>query len=283
MDVKDNTTMAIWIVSETTIGRNVKFIRLARTLNIHVGEAVGCIHFLWHNVLEMKEDGDISSWTDDDIEFYSQWEGDKGKFAKALYKDEHRFIDKDKSSILIHDWLQTAGRYLIKRYGTANREKLVEIWNKHGMVYGQSQQDEHPTKPKRAKLEKKFLDDSTEVKASEYLFSKIKGNYPNAREPNYQKWAVDMHGLIIIDKCPKEQVRKVIDWAMQHSGNENFPGWKTVILSPKKLRKHYPTLLLQMENKKGGKTVKSDKPMERKQNLCIDCRKPTPEIRRNSM
>ena len=237
MDVKDNNEMSIWTVSETTIGRNTKFIRLSRTLGIGIAQTIGHLTLLWHSTIEQKEDGDISSWKDDDIEFYAQWEGKKGEFAKALLKEEHRFIDKIDGNILIHDWLQTAGRYLIKRYGTANREKLIEIWSKHGMVYGQSQQDEHPTKPKRSKAEKKYADDSVEIKASKYLFSKIKGNYANAREPDYQKWAIDMHGLIVIDKCPKEQVRKVIDWAMQHSGNENFPGWKTVILSPKKLRK----------------------------------------------
>ena len=247
MDVKDNTEMSIWTVSETTMSRNTKFIRLSRTLGIGIAQTIGHLTLLWHSTIEQKEDGDISAWKEDDIEFYAQWEGKKGEFAKALFKEEHQFIDKIKGTILIHDWLQTAGRYLIKRYGTANREKLIEIWNKHGMVYGQPQQEESP-KPKRAKPEKKFLEDSAEIKASHYLFLKIQENDPRAKQPDFQKWAIEIDGIIRLDRRTKEELKAVIDWCQKDSF------WKTNILSAKKLRLQFPKLKLQMEGKNGKGT-----------------------------
>jgi hypothetical protein len=251
MDEKDNNDMAIWIVSETTIGRNTKFIRLGRTLGIDLAKVIGHLTLLWHSVLEQKEDGDITSWTEDDIEFYAQWDGKKGVFVKALYQEEHKFLDKIGKNVLIHDWLQTAGRYLIKRYGTANREKLIEIWNKHGMVYGQSQQEESP-KPKRIKPEKKFAEDSLEIKISQYLFEQIKKNDPKAKQPDFQKWAIYIDKLMRIDKRTKDEIGKVLQWIQTYKGTNGFT-WKANILSTKKLHEKFTTLWTQMNEGTNGK------------------------------
>ena len=255
MDEKDNTTMAIWTVSETTMGRNTKFLRLSRTLGIGIAQTIGHLTLLWHSTIEQKEDGDITSWKDDDIEFYAQWEGKKGEFAKALFKEEHRFIDKIKGNSLIHDWPDTAGRYLIKRYGTANREKLIEIWSKHGRSYGQSSEEPAP-KPKRSKPEKQFADDSLEIKISKYLFEQIKKNDPKAKEPNFQMWAKHIDGLLRIDKRTKEEISKVLKWVQAYKGANGFT-WKTNILSTQTLREKFTKLWTQMnEDQKKGKPEK---------------------------
>ena len=72
MEEKDNI-MAIWNAVETSIGRNAKVYRLADTLNIKIAETVGCLVLLWGNILEQREDGDITSWTNTEIERYAGW------------------------------------------------------------------------------------------------------------------------------------------------------------------------------------------------------------------
>ena len=120
-----------------------------------------------------------------------------------------------------------------------------------------------------------FEDDSVEIKASKYLFSKILENDPKAKQPDFQKWAESIDGLIRLDKRSKDEIRKVIDWIQTYKSG-NFT-WKANILSTKKLRQHFPTMILQMNEVKGSVPTKPDKPMARKPNLCIDCHKPTPE------
>ena len=183
--------------------------------------------------------------------------GKKGEFAKALYKEEHRFIDKTKDAILIHDWLETAGRYLIKRYGTANREKLIEIWAKHGRTYGQSQEEPAP-KPKKAKLHKVFADDSLEIKISQYLFEQIKKNDPKAKEPDFQKWAEHIDGLLRLDKRTKEEIGAVIQWIQTYKGTNGFT-WKSNILSTKTLREKFTKLWTQMNETNKGTGSKKGK------------------------
>ena len=256
MENEKENTVSIWNVVETSIGRNAKVYRLADTLNIKVAETVGCLVLFWGSVLEQREDGDISSWTGTEIERYAGWGGEKGAFAKALYKKENPFIDVVKGIHLVHGWLDFSGRYLIKRYGTANREKLIEIWAKHGRSYGQSQEEE-PKKPKRIKSEKKFADDSLEIKISKYLFGFIKKNNQKAKLPDYQKWAVHVDGLLRLDKVSKEDIASVIKWIQVYKGSNGFT-WKVNILSTENLRKHFPKMWLQMNEDQ--KKSKSEKP-----------------------
>jgi hypothetical protein len=241
---EEDNIMSIWTVSETTMVKNTKFLRLSRTLEVGIAETIGLLTLLWHCVLEMKEDGDITNWNDDDIECYAHWEGKRGVFAKALFKEDHRFIDKIDGKNLIHDWTETAGRYLIKRYGTANKNRLIEIWTMYGKTYGR-REGESESKSKQQKSGKKFPDESSEIKASQYLFIKIKENDPNAKEPDYQKWAIDIDGIIRLDKRTKEELKAVIDWCQK----DEF--WKINILSAKSLRKHFPKLKLKMESEHG--------------------------------
>jgi hypothetical protein len=255
MENEKENNVSIWNVVETSIGRNAKVYRLADTLNIKIAETVGCLILFWGSVLEQREDGDVSLWTNTEIERYAGWEGEKGAFAKALYKKENPFIDIIEEKKLVHGWLDFAGRYLIKRYGTANREKLIEIWAKHGRSYGQSQEEEFK-KPKRPKPEKKFADDSLEIKISKYLFEQIKKNDPKAKEPNFQMWAKHIDGLLRIDKRTKEEISKVLKWVQAYKGANGFT-WKTNILSTQTLREKFTKLWTQMnEDQKKGKPEK---------------------------
>lgn len=91
---------------------------------------MGHLHALWHVALEQQEDGDLSSWSDESIAEYSDFPGDAPQYVRLLQK--YRWLDGK----IIHDWLDYAGRFLMKKYSTSGRERLVDIWFKYGRIYG---------------------------------------------------------------------------------------------------------------------------------------------------
>ena len=131
-NLKDQTMP--WIESHTVLIRHRKLREFARELRIRPAYALGHLHALWHAALEQREDGDLSSWTDDFIAETSDYPGDTPQYVRLLQK--HEWLDGK----ILHHWLDYAGRYLIKKYGQANRPRLVEIWAKHGRLYGETQQ-----------------------------------------------------------------------------------------------------------------------------------------------
>lgn len=138
-----------WIESHTVLSRHRKLAELARALRLRRAHAMGHLHALWHAALEQQEDGDLSSWSDEFIAEQSDFPGDAPQYVRLL--QEHGFLD----GRLLHDWLDYAGRYLIKRYGSKRKDRLFEIWAKHGRVYGEDpegakgDQGETKRRPKR--------------------------------------------------------------------------------------------------------------------------------------
>gem|GEM_PF-4682293 len=94
---------------------------------------MGHLHAFWHAVLEQQEDGDLTSWTDEMIADAAQFKGEPAHLVTLLQK--HRWLD----GRLVHDWLDYAGLYLIRKYSRRNKKRLAEIWAKHGKVYGSEQ------------------------------------------------------------------------------------------------------------------------------------------------
>lgn len=88
-------------------------------------------------------------------------------------------------------------------------------------------------------MSQKFCDDSPPIILSKYLYQKILTNDEKAKEPDFQKWAEHMDKLLRIDKRGEEEVRRVIQFCQ----TDNF--WKSNILSTKKLREKFSTLLIQ--------------------------------------
>lgn len=240
--------MALWIKIETPICRSFKTVSLAGTLKIDECHVVGLLTCLWCNVLEMHDDGDISNWTDAHIEYYAGWKGEPGKFAQALRMEEHKYLDVNDGQVLIHDWLDTASNYLTIKYASKHKEILSAIWAKHGKVYGSGEPMPATDKPQRPpKKTKQFAEDSVEVRASKYLYKRILETDPLARQPDFQKWAIHIDGLIRLDKRDKDEIRKVIDWIQTHDGGDGFR-WRDQILSTDNLRVKYPKLLRGMNN-----------------------------------
>lgn len=84
------------------------------------------------------------------------------------------------------------------------------------------------------KSARRIYDDSSPYfQLSQYLFSKILQNNPEARKPNYQGWADELRKMVELDGRTEQQVQGMIDW----SQSDDF--WKTNILSAKKLREKY--------------------------------------------
>mgnify|MGYP001604482323 FL=1 len=145
-----------WIESHSVLIDHRKTREVAAILNIKPVYLLGHIHCLWHKVIELAEDGDITAWTEADIAYYSKWDGDQTVFSNAL---NGRFIDVlDDGIILIHDWLDYAGLFLTRKYSSGNIEKLKKIWKKHGCKYGKGKgkYNKKQANSKRTKSEQKL-------------------------------------------------------------------------------------------------------------------------------
>lgn len=133
-----------WIESHSVLVDHRKVRECASLLGIKKVYLLGHLHAFWHKVIELAEDGDITSWTVEDIAYYAQWEGDPQQFYSAL---NGRFIDerlrmRNESGLknvqrgtrkitmrVVHDWLDYAWRYLYGKYHTSKPELLEEIKN----------------------------------------------------------------------------------------------------------------------------------------------------------
>lgn len=116
-----------WLESHTVLIRHRKLIDLSKQLRLKPVHVLGHLHVLWHAALEQREDGDLSSWSDDFIAASACFTGSSPQFVSLL--ESTGWLNEGR---LIHDWLDYAGRYLESRYRTSNPSRLREIWKKHG-------------------------------------------------------------------------------------------------------------------------------------------------------
>lgn len=132
-----------WIESHTNIIRHRKVCELARELRLRRSHVIGHLHALWHAALEQQDDGDLTAWSDEFIAEMSDFPGDAPQYVRLLQKAG--FLD----GRLIHDWIDYAGRFLRARYSSSNPDRLVEIWAKHGRIYGGEGRSDKRVTPKR--------------------------------------------------------------------------------------------------------------------------------------
>lgn len=132
-----------WLESHTVLMRHRKLVELARKLRLRRSHAMGHLHALWHAALEQQDDGDLSEWTDELIAELSDYPGDAPQYVRLLqdtgflgYRDPKTKVLLPGTERMIHDWLVHTGRFLTSRYSTSNRDRLVAIYAKHGLVYG---------------------------------------------------------------------------------------------------------------------------------------------------
>ncbi|MGM7719410.1 Replication protein O [Metabacillus sp. Hm71] len=85
----------------------------------------------------------------------------------------------------------------------------------------------------------KFKYESSDMELAKLLFDFIQDNGDGknkVKNPDMEKWANEIRLIRERDGKTNDQIKKAIDWSQNH----HF--WKTVILSPSNLRKHYTTL-----------------------------------------
>ena len=103
-----------------------------------------------------------------------------------------------------------------------------------------NEKNEKNIKDTSPKSKKRIYDvDSIHYQLAEYLFEEMKKNNPEARKPDFHKWANDIRLMMEIDNRKEEQVRNMITW----SQSNDF--WKGNILSAKKLRDKYDQMKVQ--------------------------------------
>ncbi|MCL5458056.1 replication protein [Loigolactobacillus coryniformis] len=98
---------------------------------------------------------------------------------------------------------------------------------------GRLGKDRDNIKPSRKARKRVYQSGEIEFELADYLFQAIKGNNPEAKQPNMQTWSNDIRLMIERDKRTPTQIRNMIDWCQ----SDSF--WMTNILSPKKLREKY--------------------------------------------
>jgi len=97
-----------------------------------------------------------------------------------------------------------------------------------------------------------FSNETIQFQLSELLYQSILGNDDKFKKPDLFKWASHIDKLIRIDGRSVDEIKKVIQFA----STNDF--WKSNILSTSKLRKQFPTLVIQM--KRGEKDGINKKP-----------------------
>jgi hypothetical protein len=78
--------------------------------------------------------------------------------------------------------------------------------------------------------------EASDLMLAKDMFSLIKLIMPKAKEPNYPSWAKDIRLMRERDGLDHQAIADVFAWA----NHDSF--WSTNILSPKKLREHFPRL-----------------------------------------
>lgn len=125
------------------IKRLPKFKSFRRALQWSPNEALGFLGSFWSEVIELREDGDISKWSHEDIAEAGNTALDPERVWDALVFNE--WIDARGGKVLVHDWLDTAGSFLRSKYGSGRRRNLArlrEIWAIHGRHYGKEEAED---------------------------------------------------------------------------------------------------------------------------------------------
>lgn len=115
----------MWIESHQSLRNHPKVKKAARLAGISEPEMIGRLHYLWWWALDYAPDGDLSKYSDDDIESAVDWHGEPGQFVKALiecgFNDHCGLIEKVKRGRVVHDWYEYGGKLIEKREMNAER------------------------------------------------------------------------------------------------------------------------------------------------------------------
>lgn len=113
-----------WIESHQELRHHPKLSAVCRTLSAKRSHMAGHLHFLWWWCMDYALDGDLTKYSKQQIADAAEWESDASTFVDALVSSG--FIDVDKESMKIHDWIEFCGELILKRLDRrkAKRESL---------------------------------------------------------------------------------------------------------------------------------------------------------------
>lgn len=114
----------------------------------------------------------------------SGYEGSAPQYVSLL--QQHGWLDGK----LLHDWLDYAGNYLVRKYHNSHRRKLIDIWLRHGRRYGKSASLSHT----------KGRSPPSKVRLSP-LGSKTKEGDSGGDWPTPEK-LVELYNSLTPDECP---------------------------------------------------------------------------------
>jgi hypothetical protein len=139
-----------WIAFHGAIIRRLKkFHDFRRMVGWEELAAAGFLGSLWSEVLELRESGDISDWSATYIcnDLLKINTSESEKIVEALIACEWLDRKTDKQTgevkVLIHDWIDYAGKYLQRKYKSNQHETLTRIWMLHGLKYGKDGEGFH--------------------------------------------------------------------------------------------------------------------------------------------
>lgn len=125
-----------------------------------------------------------------------------------------------------------------------------------------------PVTPKKEHIKKEHKEEEKESQPAEaawrlsrFLFSKIQELDPKAKKPALDKWAEDIDKLIRIDGRDEEEISSIISWTF----DDGF--WCKTILSGRKLREKFNTLVIHKKKDKKTKSQIEDEAKHEKENL----------------
>jgi hypothetical protein len=107
-----------WIESHQELRDHPKRKRLSRLLDISRRETIGLLHELWWWAYDYAAEGDLSTFTDEDIADAIDWEHDPGALIAAL--TQSGFINDDRQ---IHDWEDFAQKWIERRQADKERKR----------------------------------------------------------------------------------------------------------------------------------------------------------------
>lgn len=163
--------------------------------------------------------------------------GIQERYKKAAYQKTDSSINKDFSLIEVNHadiGVSNSGNEVNHAESTQSKEKKSKV--------NKTKKTESPA----------YAPDDLNFKAADYLWKRIKSNFPDMKEPNLQKWANEMRLMNERDHRSYVDIRKMIDWCTAHEF------WMTNILSANKLRKQFDVMTAQMSKPAAGKRGKRE-------------------------
>lgn len=107
-----------WIQSHDSLLSNPKLRKLARRLDTSIPATIGHLHLLWWWAMTQAEDGDLTSFDNEDLAIAAHWEGDSDVLVKALI--QVGFVDDD--PLRFHAWEKYGGKLAEQRRADAERK-----------------------------------------------------------------------------------------------------------------------------------------------------------------